>query len=83
MWSNNKHLLSHIVSVGKEFRSGLSGWFRLEVSQKTVAKMAARAAVICSRLHWAEALSNRGGEAGWLLAAGLSSPLYGIIQRAA
>ena len=53
---NNKHLLSHIVSVGKEFRSGSSGWFRLEASQKIVAKMLVRAAIICSRLDWAEAL---------------------------
>lgn len=57
---NNKYLLSHIVSVAQEFRSDFAEWFRYEVSHYVVAKMLARAEVLC-RLDWARGSAPRTG----------------------
>lgn len=84
---NNKYLLSHVVSVAQEFRSDFPEWFRYEVSHYVVAKLLARAEVLC-RLDWLEALlpgwvTNVTGELGLTLVGGLSSPPCKLTQRAA
>lgn len=57
---HNKHLLSHVVSVGQEFGNDFAEWFKYEVSHYVVANMLVRAVVLC-RLDWARGSAPRTG----------------------
>lgn len=86
--SNNQHLLSHLVSAGQEFRSGLAGPFGFEVSCEIVVKMLTRAAGIC-RLDWLRICFqdgppvNAAGEEELAVGRGLSSSPCDLIHGAA
>lgn len=44
-YHDNKHLFSHIVAVGKAFRSSSAGWLWFRVSHEVLLKTSAVAAV--------------------------------------
>ena len=69
------------ASVSQEFRSSLSGWFWLRISQEAAHKIKARRGAVTSRLSQAWRICFQDGSLTRLLARGLSFSLCGPVQR--